>query len=234
VRHEPERLAARFLDGQMRRPERWRFERHLVECAVCWNHVQQARAGRSAAESLRVVAPSRTRERVRAVPEIDAGAEGSASRRHPAPFVLSAVAVLVALVLSVLVTQDDGDRAEDTVAEVVAAYRDTTAWATSTAAPPVRALAGLRWVESRVTAIDDDRVLGFRYAAGSGASVLVVEHGGSFATPPTARPVRGGEWVTEVGGVTVFCTHLPGAVLVVGSEPGLVAKAARSLTERES
>jgi hypothetical protein len=79
-----------------------------------------------------------------------------------------------------------------------------------------------------------DRVLSFRYAAGDGASVLVVRRDGSFATPSTAQPVRGGDWVTEVDGVTVFCTHLPGTVLVLGSEASLVTKAARSLTERES
>jgi hypothetical protein len=109
-----------------------------------------------------------------------------------------------------------------------------TAWAVSTTAPPVRALAGLHWTESRVTAIDDDRVLEFRYGAEDGRSVLVVQRDGSFATPPTAQPVRGGEWVTELDGVTVFCTHLPDSVLVVGSEPDLVARAARTLTERES
>ncbi len=234
MRHEPERLATRFLDGRMRRPERWRYERHLVECADCWTQVQQARAGRSAAESLRIVAPARIRERVRAIPDLDAGTDHLVPGRDRRTLVLTAVAVLVALVLSIVVTRDDGDRPTDAVAEVAAAYRDTTGWAVSTAAPPVRALVGLRWTETRVTAIDDDRVIGFRYAAGDGAAVLVVQRDGSFTTPSTAHPVRGGEWVTEVDGVTVFCTHLPDSVLVVGSEPHLVAKAARNLTHRES
>jgi hypothetical protein len=234
VRHEPERLAARFLDGRMRRPERWRFERHLVECTSCWAQVQQARAGRSAAESLRAVAPARVRERVRAVPDLDAGEVRPVPRRRPTTFVLTAAVVLAALVLGVLVTRDDGDQAEDAVAEVVAAYRDTTAWTVSTAAPPVRALAGLHWTESRVTAIGDDRVLGYRYVSGGGASVLVVQRDGSFAIPPAAQPVRGGEWVTEIDGVTVFCTHLPGSVLVVGAESDVVEMAAHTLTEKGS
>jgi hypothetical protein len=235
MRHDPERLAARFLDGQMRRTERWRYERHLVECAECWTQIQSARAGRSAAESLREVAPARVRERVRAVPDLD-GPEPTVRRRHrPMPLLAAAAAVaavLAALVVGV-VTYGDRSRNEvaaDAMAQVVAAYPDSGAWAASATAPPVERLSGLRWVETHVTSIDDDRVLGFRYTDGAGQTVLVVQRDGTFATPPDAHPVPGGEWVTDVDGLTVFCTHPPESVLVVGAEPELVASAAHALT----
>jgi hypothetical protein len=233
MRHDPENLAARFLDGQMRRPERWLHERHLVECAECWTQVQSARAGRSAAESLREVAPARVRERLRAVPDLDALGPTERRRRRLMPLLVTVAVILAALVLGVVT---DGDRsrndvAADAMAQVSAAYRDGSTWTMSAIAPPVEQLSGLRWIETRVGAIDDDRVLGFRYTNGAGKAVLVVQRNGAFATPPDAHPVRGGEWATEVDGVTVFCTHLPESVLVVGAEPDLVARAARTLTE---
>jgi anti-sigma factor RsiW len=232
MRHDPEQLAARFLDGQMRRPERWRYERHLVECAECWTHVQRARAGRSAAESLREVAPARAREGVRAVPELDAPDPPVRRRPRQRPLVVAVAAILAAVTIGV-VTHDDRSReavATEALTRVADAYRDSTAWAASAVAPPVERLGGLRWVGTRVTAIDDDRVLAFRYTDGAEA-VLVVQRDGAFAIPPDADPVPGGEWVTDVDGVTVFCTHLPESVLVVGAQPGLVARAAHTLTE---
>jgi hypothetical protein len=236
MRHDPEHLATRFLDGQMRRPERWRYERHLVECAECWTHVQRARAGRSAAEALREVAPARARERVRAVPDLDAPEPPERRQLRQRPLVIAVATILVAVIVGVAT---HGDRSRDAVAtealaQVTAAYHDGTAWAASAIGPPVERLSGLRWVDTRVTAIDDDRVVGFRYIDGAGKAVLVVQRDGSFATPPDAHPVRGGEWVTELDGVTVFCTHLPASVLVVGAEPDLVARAARTLTEEGS
>jgi hypothetical protein len=230
MRHDPERLAARFLDGQMRRHERWRYERHLVECAECWTHVQSARAGRSAAESLREVAPARVRERVRAVPGLDGPAPPERRRRRPMPLLVAA-AVLAALFVGV-VTYGDRSRDEvaaEAIAQVAAAYHDGSTWAASATAPPVKRLTGLRWDETRITTIDDDRVIGFRYTDGAGKTVLVVQRDGTFAAPPDAHSVRGGEWATAVDGVTVFCTHPPESVLVVGAEPDLVASAARAL-----
>lgn len=235
MHHDPEQLAARFLDGAMRRPERWRFERHLVECSDCWAQVQRARDGRNAAESLRVVAPARVRDRIRAIPELAEAAEPLVPRSHRRmPLLVAAiVTALVAVVVAVAI-RDDADPGQEAVTEVAAAYRETTAWAVSNAKPPMRLLSGLRWTQTETTAIDSDRVLGFRYSDGRGNSVLVIQRDGAFETPPQAQSVRGGEWVTEVDGVTVFCTHLANSVLVVGDEPDLVAKAARTLTEHES
>jgi hypothetical protein len=231
MRHDPERLAARFLDGQMRRPERWRYERHLVECAECWAQIQFARAGRSAAESLREVAPARVRERVRAVPGLAAPA-APVRRQRPMPLLVAVVVAVLATLVVGVVTYGDRSRDEvaaEAIAQVAAAYRDGSTWAASATAPPVERLTGLRWVETRVTAIEDDRVLGFRYTDGAGQTVLVVQRDGTFAIPPDAHSVRGGEWVTDVDGVTVFCTRAPESVLVVGAEPDLVASAARAL-----
>lgn len=233
MRHDPERLAARFLDGQMRRPERWRYERHMVECGECWTQVRQARAGRSAVESLRKVAPAHVRERVRAIPELGDDDPDVPRRLRPAtPLLLAMAAIIVALVVSV-VARGDGDRANaSAMGQVAAAYRDGTAWAVSAAAPPTRVLAGLRWVETRVSTIEDDRVLGYRYTDGHGATVLVVRREGRFESPSDAEPIAGADWTVDVDGVTVVCTHPPEPVLVVGVESDLVARAARTLTEK--
>jgi len=229
VHHDPEQLAARFIDGRLGRTERWRFERHLVECRECWGQVQQARAGRSAAESLRVVAPSRVRERVRATPELDSTATAAATqRRSRSGPALVAVAVVLAAVVVGVVTRD-ADRATGTLPDVVAAYRDPGTWRAATASPPALVLAGLRWTATRATAIDDERVLGFTYDGRPGDSVLVVRQAGSLEPPVDADPVAGADWRAELDGVTVICTQPPDQYLVIGTDPALVTQAARTL-----
>lgn len=67
--HEPERDAALYVSDELRRRDRERFERHLLDCDDCWGEVQAGRAGRAIAERARAVTPARLRDHVRA--EID-------------------------------------------------------------------------------------------------------------------------------------------------------------------
>src|SRR3990170_3859085 len=64
--HNPERSAAEFLGGQMSRRHRRAFEEHIIDCEECWHEVELGRAGRTAAESGRDIAPQAMRERLRA------------------------------------------------------------------------------------------------------------------------------------------------------------------------
>ncbi|HEV8165318.1 MAG TPA: zf-HC2 domain-containing protein, partial [Actinomycetota bacterium] len=53
--HDPQRLAAAYLGGELSRHRRERVEAHLLECEACWGEVQAARRGRALAESVREV-----------------------------------------------------------------------------------------------------------------------------------------------------------------------------------
>src|SRR6266487_4323566 len=57
MRHDPDRLAAEFLSGDLAGARRRLVERHLLDCDECWWEVAQARQGRHAAEALRLVTP---------------------------------------------------------------------------------------------------------------------------------------------------------------------------------
>lgn len=72
-RHEPERDAALFVSDELRRRDRERFERHLLDCDDCWGEVQAGRDGRAIAERASVVAPGRLRDHVRAAIDLARG-----------------------------------------------------------------------------------------------------------------------------------------------------------------
>jgi hypothetical protein len=57
MRHDPERMAAAYLAGELGRRQRERFEAHVLECDDCWREVGLGRRGRALAESMREVAP---------------------------------------------------------------------------------------------------------------------------------------------------------------------------------
>lgn len=64
--HDPERLAAEYLCGEIPcRIRRW-FEAHLLECDDCWNEMLLGREGRRIAEAAREIAPPALRDDVRA------------------------------------------------------------------------------------------------------------------------------------------------------------------------
>jgi Putative zinc-finger len=64
--HDPERLSAEYVSGEMPgRVRRW-FERHLLDCDDCWREVVLGRFGRRIAEDAREPVPVGLRDRVRA------------------------------------------------------------------------------------------------------------------------------------------------------------------------
>lgn len=64
--HDPERNAAEYVSGELRRRARRWFEAHLLKCEDCWREVLLGRVGRRIAESARELAPPDLREDVRA------------------------------------------------------------------------------------------------------------------------------------------------------------------------
>src|SRR5687767_4095348 len=82
--HDPERAAAAYLGGELRRRQRARFEAHLLACDDCWWEVQAGRQGRALAESLRQAAPPHLRDRVRATVEVEVAASHARPARRGA------------------------------------------------------------------------------------------------------------------------------------------------------
>ncbi len=64
--HDPERNAAEYVSGELRRHARRWFEAHLLLCEDCWREVLVGREGRRLAESAREMAPTALRDDVRA------------------------------------------------------------------------------------------------------------------------------------------------------------------------
>lgn len=231
---DPEALAARYVAGEMRADQRWRFQRHLLDCDECWHEVAAARAGRAAIETLRRAAPAVLRDRVRATVELGdnpAGARRSWLWRFTTP-VLAAVAIVVAAVLSSFAIFDDGGDGNQ-LAGVVTAYRDSGAWAESSANPPAARIAGLRLTDVRTGDVAGAPAVGYTYSDGNGTTVLVVRNGGSFPKPSDAQPVRNGDWVADVDRLTIFCTATDVPLLVAGADPDDVYAAASALTEMQ-
>jgi anti-sigma factor RsiW len=65
VTHDDQQLVA-FLNGQLPDAEEQVFDEHLLDCEVCWQAVQEDRAGRLVLERLRVSAPAGLADRVAA------------------------------------------------------------------------------------------------------------------------------------------------------------------------
>ena len=63
--HQPDQLAAAYLNGLRGRPRR-RYEQHLLDCEACWREVTLARLGRDLAERVTDTTPPGTREAIRA------------------------------------------------------------------------------------------------------------------------------------------------------------------------
>jgi RNA polymerase sigma-70 factor, ECF subfamily len=86
-------------------------------------------------------------------------------------------------------------------------------------------------VETLVTTIDGDRVLGYRYTDDQGTTVLVVQREGRFEPPADAEPATDADWTTRVDGVTVLCTLPPDPYLIVGTNTTAIQQVATALTE---
>jgi hypothetical protein len=226
MRHDPERMAAAYLAGELRRRQRERFEAHMLACDDCWREVGLGRRGRALAESLRQVAPQRVRERVRATV-----AATPPTRRARRRGVLAAtMAVLVAVVAGgLLLAQRPTQPAA--IAAAVASYRaGGPAWTGAATPPPARWLGDLRWHASGRGELAGLPVLAHTYQDAAGHRVVLLRADRLFPEAAGARPMPdGATWIAEVDGVVLFCADRPAPSLVVGQDRAEVLLAAQRL-----
>jgi hypothetical protein len=226
MRHDPERMAAAYLAGELRRRQRERFEAHILACDDCWREVGLGRRGRARAESLREVAPQRLRERVRATV-----AATSPARRSRRRGVLAATAaVLVAVVAGGLLLAQRPAQ-PPAIAAAVAGYRaGVPAWTGADEPPPARRLGDLQWRASGRGELAGLPVLAHTFQDAAGHRVVLLRAGQVFPEAAGARPMPGGAtWIAEVDGVVVFCADRPAPSLVVGQDRAEVLLAAQRL-----
>jgi hypothetical protein len=227
MRHDPERMAAAYLAGELGRRQRERFEAHILDCEDCWQEVGLGRRGRALAESMREVAPQRLRERVRAT----VAATPPARRRAPLPGVLAAtVAVLVAVVAGGLLLAQRPAQ-PPAIAAAVAGYRaGAPAWTGAAEPPPARRLGDLQWRASGRGELVGLPVLAHTYQDAAGHRVVLLRADQVFPEAAGARLMPGGAtWIAEVDGVVVFCADRPAPSLVVGQDRAEVLLAAQRL-----
>jgi hypothetical protein len=235
MRHDPEREATRFLGGAMSVQDRERFARHLLACAECWSEVDQARRGRSLAESIRTVTPAGLRERVRGLVEaesLDAGpaAEPSSARSRW----LVGVGVPVAAAVAITLVSLSGGTAEP--ASLREAVADFTAQQLPGAHLPDQEAPDLSQLQLQpvgagggsYAGLDVD---GYAYRDPAGRRVVLYLSDQPFPEAPGAQRLAGedGAWVAKRGDVIVLCARVPHALLVVGQDEALVRSTASAL-----
>jgi hypothetical protein len=224
MRHDPERMAAAYLAGELRQRER--FEAHVLACDDCWREVGLGRRGRALAESIREVAPQRLRERVRATV-----AATPPTRRGRRRGVLAAtMAVLVAVVAGGLLLAQQPAQ-PPAIAAAVAGYRaGGPAWAGAATPPPARWLGDLTWQASGRGEVAGLPVLAHTYQDAAGHRVVLLRAARLFPEAAGARPMPdGATWIAEVDGVVLFCADRPAPSLVVGQDRAEVLLAAQRL-----
>ena len=237
MRHHPEGDAARFLGGAMSVQQRDAFSGHLLRCPECWNEVDQARRGRSVAESMRTAAPPALRDRIRAL--VDAECQSvpaaaprpwTAARRWALPVGLStAAAAAIALIVSVGGGTADPPSLRHAVADF-SAQKLPGAQLPDERAPDLSQLA-LQPVGAGGGSYAGLDVDGYAYRDPAGRRVVVYVSDEPFPEAPGAQLLAGedGPWVVKRGDVTVLCARLPHALLVVGQDDELVLSTASAL-----
>lgn len=227
MRHEPERMAAAYLAGELGRRQRERFEVHILECDDCWREVGLGRRGRALAESMRQVAPQRLRERVRATVAATPTPRRRARRRGVLAATMAVLAVVVAggLLLAQRPAQPPA------IAAAVAGYRaGAPAWTGAAAPPPAWRLGDLRWHASGRGELAGLPVLAHTYEDAAGHRVVLLRADRLFPEAAGARAMPdGATWIAEVDGVVVFCADRPAPSLVVGQDKAEVLLAAQRL-----
>jgi Putative zinc-finger len=245
MRHNPERAAAAYLGGELRRRQRERFEAHLLACDDCWGEVQAGRQGRALAESLREATPPHLRDRVRATVEVEvaagkahAGAARPGVRRwwHGAAGlggvgVALGLVVAVAVAVTVLARGGAPARQPAAITTAVRSYQEgAAAWQPSRDLPPARLLGGLAWQRSGRGEVAGLPVVVFLYQDAAGDRVLLLRGARPFPQAAGARHTSSGTtWLAQVDGVAVFCADQPAPSLLLGADQAKVQAAAERL-----
>jgi hypothetical protein len=223
--HDPERDAAAFLGGAMSRRRRKKFEQHVLECDDCWLEVDQARRGRSLAESGRELAPQFLRERVRAT-------VGSLSphRRRIRP-VLAGVTVLILVAMAAGALLPGLIRKQPEAISAVLRDFDGRVAIGPQVEPRLPELLGdLRLTGARAGHVDGINVVVHVYEDLAGHTVAVYQADESFPIAQGAdHDALGTTWSATIEGTTLFCADEPAPSLVVGEDAREVRLAAAEL-----
>lgn len=227
MRHDPERMAAAYLVGELGRRQRERFEAHILACDDCWREVGLGRRGRALAESVREVAPQRLRERLRAT----VAATPPTRRRARLPGVLAVTVAVLAAVVAGGVLLARPPTQPPAIAAAVAGYRaGEPAWTAGAEPPPARRLGDLQWHASGRGEVAGLPVLAHTYQDAAGHRVVLLRADRRFPEAAGARVMPDdATWIAEVDGVVLFCADRPAPSLVVGQDRAEVLLAAQRL-----
>jgi len=212
---EHESLQA-FLAGRLGSADARRFDEHLLECEACWQAVREDRAGRLAAQVVRLLAPPGLTDRIAFAVEVAASAR---SQRPPAKVLsglgwqladggIAVIGVLVAML--VLLPGVRGTPAMPAAVQAVARYAQTIA-------PPAGPLpwqAGARRtspteVDPPVSVTAGGQLIVLRTWRLGGTEAVVAVSQGPFPMPAGATDASGGgmAWSSPVGKLRLYCLN---------------------------
>lgn len=224
-KHDPEREAALYLDGEMSKRQKERFESHIVDCEECWHEADTARQGRSIAESGREIAPYEMRERVRAmIPSLPV------PRTPPWKIGLLAMALLLVVATATVIVMS-GSRSQPQAIDIILAdfHGDEKVTAPAPDSLPDR-LGDLTLISARSGEAAGMRLVVFEYADRAGHQVAVYRSDESF---PIANGANHDDltdtWTALADGAVLYCTDKPVPYLVVGDDAREVDLAAEAL-----
>jgi len=243
-----DRLLAAFLAGDLGPAQARRWDEHLLECERCWQAVREDRAGRQAAQLLRLPAPPGLADRVAFAVEM--AAAGPAARRRPRPAararrperhsrrlrwrLAGAGVVAAGAAATLLMTLLPGGQQAGSVPAAVAAVA-RYAQAIPAAAGDHRSYPGARAVPVEVgrpvtVTAGGQQIMLRTWRLGS-TEAVVATSGQPFPMPTRAQGVtgRGMAWSARVGPVGLYCLNGPTSELVAALVPDaeLAALAAR-------
>lgn len=234
--HDPEGDAARFLGGAMSVQDRETFSGHLLRCADCWHEVEQARRGRSLAESLRTAAPPALRDHVRGLVEAESLDRPATTTRRARPlrrWLMPVGPAAAAAALALILSLGGGTTEPPSLRQAVADFSARQlpgAQLPDQRAPDLSQL-NLQSVGAGGGSYAGLDVDGYAYRDPAGRRVVLYLSDEPFPEAPGAQRLAGadGPWIVQRGDVIVLCARLPHALLVVGQDDQLVRRTASAL-----
>ncbi|WP_188196625.1 zf-HC2 domain-containing protein [Nonomuraea sp. SYSU D8015] len=226
MRHDPERDAAAYLAGELGALRRLWFERHMLDCRDCWTEATIARQGRMLAESLRVAAPPSTRERIRAVAELDTEPQRG---RWPQLLLAAAVAVLIAVALAIAPRLTQTQPAPLVAAADLQRAESLVVW--QEPGPPLPRIGAYAWRGTAQEELGEMAATVYSYAAPDGRHIVVIASSRPFPRAAGARDVKPApSWLAEVEGTSMLCADKDGTSwLAVAADPATALTVGRAL-----
>ena len=233
-----DRLLAAFLAGDLGPAQARRWDEHLLECERCWQAVREDRAGRQAAQLLRLPAPPGLADRVAFAVEM--AAAGPAARRRPRPAararrperhsrrlrwrLAGAGVVAAGAAATLLMTLLPGGQQAGSVPAAVAAVA-RYAQAIPAAAGDHRSYPGARAVPVEVgrpvTVTAGGQQIVMRTWRMGRTEVVVAVSAQPFPMPAHAQGVsgRGMAWTARLGTLSLYCLNGRTSELVAAPVP---------------